>query len=332
MTYARREIVEINEVATYHCVSRCVRRAFLCGKDPFSAKCYEHRRRWIRKRLIAWVAVFAIEVIAYAVMSNHLHSLIKTRPDLAKDWTDEEVARRWRLLFPFRRRHGKAAEPSRGEIQAITADPEKVALYRERLCSISWFNRCLNEHIARLANVEDACKGRFWEGRFQCQRVFDIAGIIACGAYIDLNPIRAGVAKTLEGSDHTSIQDRIYEHTKKARPAAKRWEKVPLLSIEEATEGKLTVEEYFEIVDEAGRQIKAGKGSISSKVAPILERLKIRPERWVEATESFSKKFRRVVGPAEYFEKAAARAKKRCFHGIQYARVLFQGVLSKAVA
>ena len=323
MTSARSEIVDSENVGVYHCISRCVRRAFLCGDDPLSGKSFEHRKQWVELRLCTLVEVFAIELVAYAVMSNHVHSLTRTRPDLANSWSAEEVARRWRTLFPLRRVKGKAAEPTEEQIQAIVSQPKTVARYRERLASISWFNRCLNEYIARRANLEDECTGRFWEGRFKCQRAYDVAGILACATYVDLNPIRAGLAKTPEKSAHTSIQDRIIARQKQGRQRRVVRTKVPLVAISEITHKLLSLEDYIKLVDLTGRLIAQGKANIPQELAPILERLAIAGEHWVESTTNFKQHFRRIVGSAAMLERAAAKANKCWFHGVRAARRLF---------
>ncbi len=92
---ARSEIVRLGEVAVYHVWARCVRRSYLCGNDPVSGKNYDHRRLWIRSAQKLLAANFGIEIAFRAEMSNHLHLVIRTRPDVVAKWIDEEVLRRW---------------------------------------------------------------------------------------------------------------------------------------------------------------------------------------------------------------------------------------------
>ncbi len=207
----RAMVVDPVDVGVYHCISRCVRRAFLCGVDAVSGKSFEHRRQWIQDRMRWLAAIFGIDVLAFAVMSNHLHIVLRNRPDVIAGWSDDEVARRWWRLFPLRRESdGSPAEPEDHELQMLVA---RVETLRSRLADVSWFMRCLSEGIARRANREDDCTGRFWEGRYKCQPLLDEAAIVACMAYVDLNPVRAGIAVTPETSTFTSAYERIHAET-----------------------------------------------------------------------------------------------------------------------
>ncbi len=151
--HPRREIVANDQVGVYHCIARCVRRAFLCGADFVSGKNFDHRKGWIRDRLQKLASIFGIEICGYAVMSNHLHVIARVRPDLVQSWSDEEVALRWRRLFPPRdEATGRRTEPQEHDLAMITSNPSRVAVLRERLASLSWFMRSLNEPIARAAN------------------------------------------------------------------------------------------------------------------------------------------------------------------------------------
>ena len=100
---ARKEMIDSTEVQICHTISRCVRRAFLCGKDPVSGESDDHRREWIRDRLEYLAGLFGIDCLTYAIMSNHIHLVLRSRPDVVAGWSDEEVARRWLRLFPVRR-------------------------------------------------------------------------------------------------------------------------------------------------------------------------------------------------------------------------------------
>ena len=204
MTQPRATLVSLEATPWYHLVNRCVRRAFLCGTDSVSGQCYEHRRGWIVDRLHQLAGVFAIDVAAYAVMSNHYHLVVRVDAARAGEWSDDEVLRRWTSLFTgplLVQRYRAGADLLPAERQAVTA---LAATYRERLADVSWFMRLLNEAIARQANAEDGVKGRFWEGRFTSQALLDEAAILSAMAYVDLNPIRVGMAETPERSEHTS--------------------------------------------------------------------------------------------------------------------------------
>ena len=195
-------IVDDAAVGIYHCVNRCVRLAFLCGFDAFSNRSFDHRKLWIRRRLESLAGRFAIDVLGFAVMSNHLHLVFRNRPDVAGQWSDEEVARRWCGLFPRSVASTSPDSPSAAwstpeglRERILLADPVQLAECRRRLSSVSWLMRCLCEPIARAANREDEVTGRFWEGRFKCQALLDEAAVLACSMYVDLNPIRAGMPR-----------------------------------------------------------------------------------------------------------------------------------------
>ena len=169
MTLPRKSLISLHDTPYYHCVSRCVRRAFLCGIDNYSGKNYEHRRGWLQYLLFHTADVFAVKLCSYAVMSNHYHVVLHVRPDLANNWSDLEVVKRWHCLFngTFLSQRLVEGEPLREvEWMALRAD---IKQWRARLTDISWYMRIINERIARRANAEDKCSGRFWEGRFKSQ-------------------------------------------------------------------------------------------------------------------------------------------------------------------
>ena len=226
MTRARYQQVSLEDTPYYHCISRCVRRAYLCGDDPVSGRNFDHRKRWLVERVKQLSGVFAIDVCAYAVMSNHYHLVLHVDTGKAADWHDEEVIKRWTELFPA---NGKIVETLALNAETKTAQQalqNKLSEWRDRLQDISWFMRCLNETIARHANREDECKGRFWEGRFKSQALLDEKALVTCMAYVDLNPVRAGVTDSLESSDFTSIQERLITHARKVRKRSYRQQRL----------------------------------------------------------------------------------------------------------
>ena len=207
MPTPRKQLISLDATPYYHCTSRCVRRAFLCSVDPHTQQSYEHRRQWVEDRILQLAEVFAIDVCAYAVMSNHLHVVLHINVSTAMHWSDQELCERWHKLYKGtalgqRLVRGQALDSV--EMQALQI---KLDVWRYRLRDISWFMRTLNEPIARMANAEDQCKGAFWEARFRSQALLDEKALAACMAYVDLNPIRAKMADSPETSEHTvSVQ------------------------------------------------------------------------------------------------------------------------------
>jgi len=248
MGYPRSMTVDPGAPRFYHCVSRCVRRAWLCGDDPVTGRNFDHRRGWIEARLLHLAESFPVSLYAWAVMSNHTHVVLRIDPGAADTWSDEEVARRWARLS--RSIEPRSETEQEWRVRVLLMQPDRLVELRRRLGSLSWFMRFLNEAIARAANAEDDCTGRFWEGRFKCQALLDEAAVLACMVYVDLNPIRAGVAEALEDSDFTSIQRRLRAMKSGAvRPDA------PLRPMTgTGTCGpEMTLQAYVELVSRTGR-------------------------------------------------------------------------------
>lgn len=330
MTMPRSKYVQEGKEGVYHCFSRCVRRAFLYGYDTRTHQDFSHRKAWLVNRLRQLAGIFAVEVCAYAVMENHYHTILRTRPDIADDWTDQEVARRWLTLFPRNKGiKGAAGLPVEKQIRFLMNCPELIAKLRQRLSSLSWFMGRLNEYIARAANKEDGVKGRFWESRFKCQALLDEAAIASCMTYVDLNPIRAGRAETPEESDFTSIQERIRAWGKKTEntdsmESTDSW-LCPIAS-ESGRRGILpmTASEYFELVDQSGRMIRSDKrGAIEADLRPILLRIGVNPQAWTETISGFGDKFSLVAGLLCNLRKFADQLDRRWFKGVGAARTAF---------
>ena len=308
MTRPRTSLVSLDTTRYYHVMSRCVRRALLCGFDKDSGNDYEHRREWIEARIHLLSSIFAIDICAYAVMSNHYHIVVRLSPEQLKDLDHHAIAKRWQCLFKgsllFQRFcEGKLLKDY--EQQVVDAE---IAIYRERLSNLGWFMKCLNEPLARIANREDGCKGHFWEHRYKSQALCTDEALLSCMAYVDLNPIRAKMAKTPEESDHASIQHRLNELQDQptinlSDAIAEQYqqgflltEKISIKPLLEFNTDKKNIHHqlpfdlsaYIELVDWTGRIIRNDKrGYINSRLPSILDRLNIDSKRWLTNTTQF---------------------------------------------
>ena len=320
MAHSRADQVDLSVTPYYHCIARCVRRAYLCGKDSYSGQNYEHRREWVRGRLRFLADLFAIDVCAYAVLSNHLHIVVHVDQARAEGWSDAEVIRRYGKLYPM----------AKADYETLMPDQQRIrrAVWRSRLFDLSWMMRALNERIARRANREDNVSGRFWEGRFKSQALLDEQGLLTCMAYVDLNPVRAGMARTLEQSDFTSIQQRLQDLARKRKHRRKRTAPAMLApfcdqSPENCTDIRLptTMDAYVELLEWTGRFVAKGKrGKIVGPPPKLLTQQGLSAERWVAALADHKIGSVAFLGTATNIQALAQRKGKRWLSGIGLAR------------
>lgn len=344
---ARGEYLDPGTVQIVHVVSRCVRRAYLCGKDSVTGQSFEHRREWIRQRLEFLASIFGVDCLTFAVMENHLHLVLRSRPDIVGSWSDEEVARRWLRLCPVR----SGEPPSELEVGALLADRSRIGKLRVRLSDISWWQRMLSQKVARMANREDECTGRFWEGRYRAQLLLDEGAVLACAMYVDLNPIRAAMAQSLEDSGFTGAKARIDDlkasggasKKRRSRRSTRRWERsrgrlwsgwLSPLELAKSAESlgpeasqcgrraslkgflTMSVARYLELLDWTGRQLRAGKrGAIPSHILPILDRLGISTDGWLDLASRFGRLFKRAAGTRVSLAAEAGRRGQRWMQG-----------------
>ncbi len=265
--------ISLDATPYYHCICRCVRRAFLCGTDEHSGQSYEHRRGWIEDKLLELADIFAIDIAAYAIMSNHYHVVLHIDKPLTESWDRNQAIQHWHQLFTgnaLSQRYLNGESLGQAELKKLDED---VLIWRHRLMDISWFMRVLNESIARQANTEDNCTGRFWEGRFKSQALLDEAALMACMAYVDLNPLRAKMAKTPETSDYTSIKQRIYQIQQPPHSTQQPKSLLPFVGYPRQTMPKglpFRLNDYLELVDWTGRILREDKrGAIPENTPPI---------------------------------------------------------------
>ena len=335
---ARVRVFAADEVAIVHVINRTVRRCFLMGDDPLTRKNYDHRKAWMERELEHLARFFSIDLLCYAILSNHFHLMLRSRPDVVTQWDDREVARRWLMLCPKRRdAKNRPEEPNDFELNMITNDPVKLKAIRSRLSDISWWMRFLSQKIAQRANREEGENGKFWQARYRAVRLLDETAILACAAYVDLNPIRAAMAATIETSDYTSGQQRAITLQaelnaissleqavdKTSKPIAQSLSPLTIDVLKDAigacchTAGHrasdkgflaMSVASYLELLDWTARELRSDKRSTTpTSAAPIFERLGIDANTWCELTRDFGKLFSTVAGKPKVIESTRSR-------------------------
>lgn len=314
MPKPRKLQIYLSDTPFYHLISRCVRRAFLCGStDTYN---FEHRRDWILTRLAQLTQMFAIDIAAFALMSNHYHLVVRVDVSKAASWSHQEITDRWCLVFRLPALVERyLCGSSSGDAENLIA-AKMIENWRSRLCDISWFMRCLNEHIARMANAEDQCSGRFWEGRFKSQALLDEKAVLTAMAYVDLNPIRAQTAATVESSDYTSIQQRLG----KAVRSVFRADLLPFISgsYQDSNQQHIPYHffDYIALVEWTGRQIRPVPGDVDDSQPPaFLTSLGIPPLCWLRNCQQLEKHFHQAIGTVSALKQLCQKIGQRWLHG-----------------
>ncbi len=335
---ARAEVFDPSEVAALHICARVVRRCYLLGIDPVTGKNHDHRKIWIEDQLKLLSANFGIDLFAFSILSNHFHLILRSRPDVVQTWDDSEVARRWLMLCPIRKKPDKSPEePNEFELNSIRNDSDKLATIRTRLSDVAWWMRLLCQNIGTRANQEDNQVGKFFQGRYRAVRILDEESLLACAAYVDLNPIRAALAETLESSEYTSVQRRIQglESADSSTPSHGTTVNSFLspLTIDEQNDSigacanqtrqrcsdkgflSMSIEDYLELLDASARMVRPDKtGYTPRDVAPIFERLKLDREYWKLQIKEFGRLFANVAGkPKDVYEMRSLMSKRRFY-------------------
>ena len=323
MATPRKQQISLVNTPYYHCVARCVRRAFLCGEDTLSGQSFEHRREWIEEKLHFLSQVFAIDVCAYAVMSNHYHVVLFIDEEKAQQWSMNEVLERWHRLY---KGTILTQQYCRGDVlpkHLMTIVEATAEVYRKRLMKISWFMGYINEHIARAANQEDNCTGRFWEGRFKSQALLDEAALAACMAYVDLNPIRANIANTPEDSTHTSVKLRCEQATQSQQPKTL----IPFVGNPRENMPKglpFELTDYLQLIELTGRCIREDKpGYIDENLPSILSRLNISAENWLIITTEFKTQFHGAIGREDVLSDYCEHQQLKRRQNLSHCKKLF---------
>jgi hypothetical protein len=234
-------------------------------------------------------------------MSNHYHLVLKLGS--TEGWSDDLVVDSWLTLHRgpiLVRRYREGEELNRIQRQTVK---DIVRIWRERLQDLSWFMKCLNEPIARKANAEDDCTGHFWESRFKSQALLTEQALLACMAYVDLNPVRANMAESPETSEYTSIEQRLNPSSRekircalsRVRPELSTHPASPMLLPFQHSQVKrrkscipFSFEDYLHLLHWTGRIVRLDdRGVIPGHNPTLLHRFSIDREQWLSDSIRF---------------------------------------------
>lgn len=277
---ARYEITRPGEIAVYHTWSRCVQRAFLFGKDPDTQVDHSDRRGELEKLIKYQAGVFAVDIGNYSILSNHFHLLARTRPDIVQNWSDEEVALRWRAAWPSWSRGDWVRKVDDHQVQEVLDHPKRLAYARNALSDLSWLMARIKEPIAKRINRLNHKSGHVWEARFGSRMIETEVDLFQCSIYVDLNQLKAGMIESLEQSQHAGIEYRLQQESRQ-RVIRAEAEK----SIEEFRKDAASYHRYLEA--EAAELFAGSHLSPITTFGPLMtsEQLNVSRAQWEQETE-----------------------------------------------
>lgn len=335
MTMPRSKIVDPDLTPWYHIISRTVRGEFLLDAGDGT------RKQELEDRLEQLSQIFSIEVAGYAVLDNHLHNLVYLDPRRAQRWSKAEVLRRWAKLHPPRGPDRKPLKSITQWIQDHVRNQKLVRKLRKRLTNLGWFMKELKEPLARKANAEEGVRGPFWAGRYKSIAVLGEEAVLAVCAYIDLNPLAAGMVRLPEEARYTSLQTRLNWCARQGRlpdlQAAWQGAVAAVRKLQGSERGLwlcpledrraqgaarvgvldgFSLGSYLRLVDATSRLVRPGKARVGPEVTALLDRLKLSWDTWQQTlTQLFARPH--LLGVAFSFDRArlrAAAAHRRCRH------------------
>ena len=266
----RGSLIKPNEITIAHTVAKTARNLFLLGEDLVTKTRNSHRKDWILDILEFQSSLMAIDLMSFSLMSNHIHQILRSRPDAVKQWTDLEVARRWMTLCPKSKKCLVDGDkfvrvpitPKETQIEALAKNEKRIAVLREQLSSISWWMRLLCQKIAQRANIEDGgSMGHFWKGRFHATVIEDTDHLLGCSFYVDLNAIKAGFSLGIDDYSYTSAKvrfDRLRSQMQELEKQQQEGPPVEPIPIDES-QGKASIPQVLETSEKSPSEQKSEK-------------------------------------------------------------------------
>ena len=359
MARPRKDTFDPYNPGIYHCISRCVRQLFLIGPDEETQA--ENVGRWdfceIRLQLLA--SLCAVDVLDFSLLSNHIHTLLRNRPDVVSAWSDREVARRWLRLHPtdIAARESKDHVLTEEDLDRAVADKDLIKKARRELSSLSHFQKCLLEPIAKEFNRRDEKKGHFVAERFRCRRIDGDGCMLACSVYIALNAFRAGLCDTVEGHPFSSYSRRERGEADWLAPMFLDERSIAYNQVAQMTEGQDGVKclvaqaneypsprcsekgmsplhwsDYREITLWTATHIRARYAAadgaqheviVPQRIEELLLNLGIDPKFWIDTIDRYAELFYDFVAMPSQLEATARRLRQKYLKGIRACRARF---------